>query len=41
MHEVVAKLLPERGDVLGDEEWVRSEIAARIINRETVKPLLL
>ncbi len=41
VHEAVSKLLPERGDVLGDDEWARSEVAARIINRETVKPLLL
>lgn len=41
VEDIVSKLLPRSGDCLSDDEWVRSEIASRIINRETVKPLLL
>jgi Ca2+-binding EF-hand superfamily protein len=41
LDDIVAQLLPHKDDCLSDEEWVRSEIATRLINRETVKPLLL
>jgi hypothetical protein len=41
VEDIVHSLLPHRSDVLSDEEWVRSDIANRLINRETVKPLLL